>query len=121
MELFGNLFKTKTKWEVLKLYSSISVDRQVPIDRKILVDTLRERYMYKTNSDWDELSSSKFPNSTWYRRHRASKSTQSTLETIANTNKFDNLNAIPSIDERKENIREQIAKLRMQKKQSNYW
>ena len=44
MRLFGKLFGTRTKWEVLKLYSSISVDRQVTIDRQILVDTLVQTF-----------------------------------------------------------------------------
>jgi hypothetical protein len=44
MRLFGKLFGTRTKWEVLKLYSSISVDRQVTVDRQILVDTLVQTF-----------------------------------------------------------------------------
>ena len=44
MRLFGKLFGTRTKWEVLKLYSSISVDRQVTVDRRILVDSLVQTF-----------------------------------------------------------------------------
>jgi hypothetical protein len=44
MRLFGKPSGTRTKWEVLKLYSSISVDRQVTVDRQILVDTLVQTF-----------------------------------------------------------------------------
>lgn len=44
MRLFGKLSGTRTKWEVLKLYTSISVDRRVTVDRQILVDTLVQAF-----------------------------------------------------------------------------
>lgn len=44
MRLFSKLYGARTKWEVLKLYSPISVDRQVTIDRQILVDRLVQTF-----------------------------------------------------------------------------
>lgn len=44
MRLFGKLSGTRTKWEVLKLYSAMSVDRQVTVDRQILVDSLVQTF-----------------------------------------------------------------------------
>lgn len=58
MRLFAKLFGTRTKWEVLKLYSSISVDRQVTVDRQILVDKLVqtfEKYFGEAPDSFDNL------------------------------------------------------------------
>lgn len=44
MRLFDRLFGTRSKWQVLKLYSSVSVDKKVTVDRKILVGTLMQSF-----------------------------------------------------------------------------
>jgi hypothetical protein len=73
-----------------------------------LVQQLKRRYQDLDDLQWNTLASSHYPQSTWYRRHWSSTGANSALSTA--------VSAAPlSLDERKQAVRERIAKLQSQK------
>jgi tRNA-dihydrouridine synthase len=95
-----------------------------------LIDTLQERYASYTTMDWELLSSSQYPESTWYRRHRSASSLvheriqpnayrdDNDTTTTQTTSLLDTTKTLYiSVEERKRRIRERIDTIRQQKKQ----
>lgn len=86
---------------------------------EVLLQTLRQRYQNLSQQEWDTLPSSRYPESTWYRRHWASGDN---VRPRTKWNRSSNtisgqVVAVEqvSIDERKRQMRERIAKLQSQK------
>jgi tRNA-dihydrouridine synthase len=73
-----------------------------------LVQQLKRRYQDLDDSQWEALPSSCYPKSTWYRRHWSSMAANSALSMAVSATPL-------SLDERKQAVRERIAKLQSQK------
>jgi tRNA-dihydrouridine synthase len=74
-----------------------------------LVQQLKRRYQDLNDSQWETLPSSLYPQSTWYRRHWSSPAKSAPSEAAS---------VSLSLDERKQAVRERIAKLQSQKSTS---
>lgn len=94
-----------------------------------LIDCLSRRYDQLTDLEWEALSSSQYPDSSWYRRHRRAlmagvfihqkrKDPNTPEEPVSPEKAL--IKRTASIDERKQRIRLQIEKLRNQKRASNF-
>jgi tRNA-dihydrouridine synthase len=91
---------------------------------EVLIQTLSQRYKSLTASKWDDLESSFFPKSTWYRRHRSSsvfvheriKPIAEVDDRIGQSLPQPKMKNSMSIDERKVLIRKKIEMLQDQKK-----
>ena len=95
---------------------------------EVLIQTLRQRYESFTDTEWEFVQSSQFPESTWYRRHRSAS--VFLHDRISPNNEVNNRycnsqsvlqqhqiskNAV-SIEERKLMIRKKIEHMKEQKK-----
>jgi tRNA-dihydrouridine synthase len=100
-----------------------------------LIDSLCSRYEHFTDVEWETLSSSQYPDSSWYRRHRRAllsgsfihqkhkkTYTPSLSEEQEPAASSDEAVLSPSdaIDERKLSIRRKIEKLKNQKRVTNF-
>ena len=89
-----------------------------------LIHTLRQRYESVRDTEWNQFESSRFPESSWYRRHRSAsvhvharinpnaRSTNRNNQVLQQQTVADTL----SVDDRKIRIRQRIERLRALKK-----
>jgi tRNA-dihydrouridine synthase 1 len=80
-----------------------------------LLEALRDRYQDLTDAEWDALPSSNYPDSSWYRRHWAAAGLahqRSKWNASIGAEQPPPPPPLLSVDERKRQMRERIAKLR---------